>query len=210
MVFHCIIIGYFAVIQHCAITEEKQKYFIGKTFAQAKRLSMLVEEISVLNKIEESSGLFVFEKVKLLSVINEVTDSLKINLEQKNIKVITEIPEDLTLKANKSLMHSVFFNLTDNAVKYAGENILINITNYQEDKKYYYFSFSNTGQSIDKEHFPRIFERFYRIDSGRSRKTGGTGLGLAIVKNAIELHAGEISIRNKENGGVEFLFSLAK
>ena len=75
---------------------------------------------------------------------------------------------------------------------------------------YFYFSFTNTGKSIDKKHFLRIFERFYRVDEDRSRERGGTGLGLSIVKNAIQLHGGEITASNHKDGGVEFMFTLAK
>ena len=204
------IIGYLEILNKNTLSEEKQKYFINKTSAQANRLSELIEDITVLNKIEESSELFKFENVNLIKVINEIIDNIKNRLEEKNINVNIKISDELIIFANKSLLFSIFFNLFDNAIKYAGENIQIDIKNYHDDNKLYYFSFSNDGNSIDKKHFPHIFERFYRVEIGRSRKTGGTGLGLSIVKNAIELHSGEISISNNENSGVKFLFTLSK
>jgi signal transduction histidine kinase len=107
-------------------------------------------------------------------------------------------------------LFSVFQNFIENSLKYGGRGIKIVIRNYHEDEKYYYFLYSDTGPGIPEAHLPRIFERFYRVDRGRSRETGGTGLGLSIIKNAIQLHKGEISVKNNPKGGIEFLFSLAK
>ena len=93
---------------------------------------------------------------------------------------------------------------------YAGTNIHINISCFREDENYYYFSFADTGIGVSPEHLNRLFERFYRVDKGRSRKLGGTGLGLAIVKNAVLIHGGTISAKNNQGGGLEFVFTLAK
>ncbi len=205
-----IVMGYLETLKNTEITKEKQSYFIDKAFSQANRLSILIEEISVLNKIEEAGDQFVFETLNLNKIVAEVNDNLKLSLEKKNITVNIKFENQIVLNGNKFLLSSIFYNLFENVIKYGKGSINLTISNYLNDKNYYYFSFSNTGSVIEKEHLSRIFERFYRVDSGRSRKTGGTGLGLAIVKNAIQLHGGAISARNYKLGGIEFLFTLAK
>jgi two-component system OmpR family sensor kinase/two-component system phosphate regulon sensor histidine kinase PhoR len=192
------------------VDEEKRNYFLGKAIAQAARLTDLIEDLSTLNKIEEASNHYELREIKLKEIISEAIHNQKNMLDKKKMSVSTNVKDDVVVNGNQSLLFSIFHNLLDNAIKYAGEGVQINISNYLEDQNFVYMSFYNNGPGISDEHLPRLFERFYRIDSGRSRKTGGTGLGLAIVKNAVQLHNGHISARNHQDGGLEFLFTLGK
>jgi two-component system OmpR family sensor kinase/two-component system phosphate regulon sensor histidine kinase PhoR len=192
------------------IEKEKQQYFIKKAHAQSERLNLLLNDISLLNNIEDAGELFEIKTVNVKNIVTDVMENLESRLTEKNIKCKIDIDEDVVVKGNDSLLSSVFQNLIENSINYAGKNIKIEIKNYLEDKKFHYFSYSDSGVGIPEEHLHRIFERFYRIDSGRTRELGGTGLGLSIVKNAILLHKGKISARNKPDGGIEFLFTLAK
>jgi len=198
------------ILNNDNIPAEKQKYFLEKAFAQSERLTDLLNDISLLNNIEDAGGLFEFKPLILNPVIRDVIENLKSRLTGKEMTYEIDVDMNVVVNGNESLLFSVFQNLVENSINYAGNNTKVSIRKYLEDDKFYYFQYTDSGAGIQEEHLPRIFERFYRVDYGRSRETGGTGLGLSIVKNAILLHKGEISVRNRPEGGLEFLFSISK
>ncbi|NCB08766.1 MAG: two-component sensor histidine kinase [Bacteroidia bacterium] len=198
------------LIENPPENREKQQYFLQKAYSQSERLTHLINDVSLLNNIEDAGELFRFQPTDIKKVIDEVHENFANRMEEKNIRFSGEVKPGVIINGNAALLFSIFQNFVENSINYAGPDIEITIRVYHEDDKHYYFSYADTGAGIPKEHLPRIFERFYRVDHGRTREMGGTGLGLAIVKNAVQLHKGEISARNRPKGGVEFLFSLAK
>ena len=150
------------------------------------------------------------EQVNLTGMMQNILNEVALELEEKQITASNLLPQGLSVSGNASLLYSIFRNLTDNAIAYAGTGISITARCFREDERFYYFSFSDTGIGVAPEHLSRLFERFYRVDKGRSRKLGGTGLGLAIVKNAVILHGGTIFAKNNPGGGLEFIFTLCK
>lgn len=198
------------IVNNDNIPREKMNVFLERCYAQSNRLSRLLRDISVLTRMDEAANMIDMERVDISMLVGNIINEVSLELEEKHITVVNSLKKTLPLKGNYSLLYSIFRNLMDNAIAYAGTNIQININCFREDENFYYFSFSDTGVGVSPEHLNRLFERFYRVDKGRSRKLGGTGLGLAIVKNAVIIHGGNISAKNSQGGGLEFVFTLGK
>ena len=205
------IMGYMeSILDNPDLPKERQAFFIERSFQQAQRLGVLLQDISTLNKLDEKEKVYDKENCNLNYILQEVLKDVALEIEGKKYRVIHNFHNGLEIKGNHSLVYSIFRNLIDNALAYAGENVHLDINCYREDDRFYYFTFADNGIGVNEEHLNRLFERFYRVDKGRSRKMGGTGLGLAIVKNAVIYHKGTITAKNTPGGGLTFVFSLKK
>lgn len=204
------ILGYTDTILDSAdISEETKLQFIKRANAQAKRLSALLQDLSTLNKMEYASHLLQKERVDISDLVADTILESEPALSARQMTIINCLPEDIPVEGNWQLLYSIFRNLIDNAINYAGRNTTIKISAEQLSDRWH-FTFSDNGTGVPKEHLSRIFERFYRVDKGRSREMGGTGLGLSIVKNAVLLHGGQITVKNGNEGGLCFDFTLRK
>lgn len=198
------------ILSNPDLAPEKRQFFIERCYSQSTRLTGLLRDISVLNRLDEASDMFDLAEINISRLIGEIENECSKDMSDKQIESKLILPGNPIVYGNYSLLYSIFRNLYDNAIAYAGNNITITINCYKEDPKYYYFSFADNGIGISEEHINRIFERFYRVDKGRSRKVGGTGLGLSIVKNGVNFHKGQILAKNRPEGGLEFLFTIKK
>ena len=191
------------------LTEEKRQELIERCYANNERLRRLLEDVSLITRMESGSQLIGKETVNVNSIIDEISDELNIMPEDERLYLHADFNEQVVINGNLSLIGSIFRNLTENAIAYSGgKNIFITLMENNEDSCL--ISFEDDGRGVEEDQLPRLFERFYRVDKGRSRRMGGTGLGLAIVKHAVQFHGGNVSVTNRAEGGLRFEFSLKK
>ena len=202
------ILGYTdTILESPDISEEMKRLFIERTNVQAKRLSALLQDISALNRMDYAKDMIAVERVDVSALFAAILQETTLAVQRREMSVKNYLPQNIIVRGNRSLLYSIFRNLIDNAVNYAGQGTTIEVSATKQ-QGFWLFTFSDNGIGIPAEHLPRIFERFYRIDKGRSRDMGGTGLGLAIVKNAVQLHGGTINVSSPATGGLTFEFTL--
>ncbi len=191
------------------VDDERRRYFLDRCFRQTLRLSDLIQDVSIINKLEESADLFPRTEVDAAEVANEAIGDLSDKAATAGITVNNQLPP-MPLQGNRELLYCIFRNLVENSIAYAGSGINIVLETYREEPDHYFIHYYDTGKGVAGEYLSRLFDRFVRIDEGRSRQNGGTGLGLSIVKHSVIFHGGEIYAKNRAEGGLEFFFSLKK
>ena len=191
------------------LSEEKQQELIERCYTNSDRLRRLLNDVSLITRMEDGSQLFELEEMSVNDIINEVADEMSIQPENERMNLSIDFTSQVNINGNPSLIGFIFRNLTDNAISYSGgKNIYIKLL--ENTKEYCKIRFEDDGKGVDESQLPHLFERFYRVDKGRSRKLGGTGLGLAIVKHSVLFHGGAVSVVNRPEGGLRFDFTLKK
>ena len=193
------------------VDPQRQQHYLQRCLSQTLRLTDLVQDVSLINKIEESSDLFPRQSVDAAEVAREVFDELAPRAEAAGVTLHCSLPP-LPIYGNRQLLYSIFRNLAENAVAYAGRGSSATVEVYSPPHPrpgFHYLHFYDTGLGVPDPYLDRLFDRFVRIGEGRSRRDGGTGLGLSIVKHAVLFHGGEIYVANRPGGGLDFHFSLA-
>lgn len=179
------------------LSEEKKRELNDRIFANAQRLNSLLKDVAAITRMDEGEEMIEKAPVDLAELVNDVVAEERL---RTSMNITVDMPQ-LKISGNRQLLESIFRNLIDNAISYSGGSEIVIKADSEGN-----FTVSDNGCGVPDEHLPHIFERFYRIDKGRSRAAGGTGLGLSIVRNAIGIHGSDISVTN--NGGLQFRFRL--
>lgn len=213
------------IINNPALSTPQKEMFLRKCYEQSQRLSNLLTDLSTITRMDEASDKIEKERVSLSDVVSEaVSDMAPVAgkydtgseqeyktgpSDRSTMRIVNDFPGGKEIIGNRSLLYSIFRNLLENAIFYS-KGTTVKVTLDKEDDSMYWVSVEDDGVGIDNVHMTRIFERFYRVDKGRSRKIGGTGLGLSIVKNAVNLHGGSIRAVSASPSGLRFEFTLSK
>jgi two-component system phosphate regulon sensor histidine kinase PhoR len=174
----------------------------------ARRIGRLVEDLLKLADLEVAAGdKRVREPVKVGAVARHVRDTVRERVSQRDAKVQLEVDDGLVAVGDPDWIEQVLENLVDNAVKYGRTGVQVTVRGRRQADRAV-LEVLDDGPGIDEKHLERLFERFYRVDAGRSRDLGGTGLGLAIVKHFVEAMGGHIGVESKVGAGTKFTVTL--
>lgn len=193
--------GYAELIENRMVDDEQEIAFAREIRKHADRLVSIVNDIIRLSELDHKESAPEFTKINIYEVVEERLELLRNNARERNIQLVLT-GERCEVTSNKGLIIELIDNLVQNAIRYNVPNGRVDI-NIKQIGSQAELSVTDTGIGIPAEDLDRVFERFYRVDKGRSRETGGTGLGLAIVKHIVELHDGEITLNSEVGKGTE-------
>ena len=202
------IYGHAEMLFNGMVKEEDKRVFYGHIKDEAGRLIALIEDILLVSRLDEGAGQELLEDVELSAVIAQTVESLSSKAEENGVTFRISCGKAV-MKANRSQMYELFYNLVDNAIKYnkPGGTVGVNVTDVGGELT---LSVSDTGIGIPKDAQGRVFERFFRVERSRSKKTGGTGLGLAIVKHIALAHRGRIELKSEVGAGTTITIRFQK
>lgn len=205
-----VIKGYLdTILENPDMDDASRNHFLRKAQEHVNRLVNLITDVSAITRLEEGGDLIATEELDFHDVAYTISNDLAESGALGKMNFNFDVPYDCKVLGNYNLLSGMIINLAKNAGAYSkGSTCELVMTG--EDAKFYRFEFRDDGVGVGEEHIPHLFERFYRIDSGRSRKSGGTGLGLPIVQNTVLAHGGTIEVKNRPEGGLVFAFTLPK
>lgn len=186
---------------------ENNRRFLGVIRRNAERMHMLIADILELSLIESGNVSIDKVQVRLAHLVDEIFDSLSAKAEAREVLLVHDISPDERVIADPGRLEQMLTNLIDNAIKFNRRGGSVDVALARTSRSSL-ITVSDTGEGIMAEHLGRIFERFYRLDRGRTREVGGTGLGLAIVKHLARLHGGEVSAESVLGRGTSFCIEL--
>ncbi len=199
-----------SIISNPDMPQDKRQHFLERCYAQSTRMTKLLLDMAQLTQLDEMPAALTRNSdsvnlIDIIPIINNVLDDTALQLQEKGIEKNVELPSRIIISTNlnepEGAIYSLFRNLVDNTIAYATGATRMSIT-YKDGE----FVVADNGCGVPIQHLPHLFERFYRVDKGRSRKLGGTGLGLAIVKNVVLAHRGTITAETTPGGGLTVRF----
>ncbi len=204
--------GYIETLEECIIEDpETALKFLKKAEKNVERLTYLINDLDAISKLESGVIPINYEKFDFVNLAKEVMEAMEDKADIKDIKLFfkEKYTRPAMVMADREKIRQVMLNLVQNSLKYGKDHGTTAIKIFELHDQYL-IEVTDDGVGIEEKHLPRLFERFYRIDSHRSREIGGTGLGLAIVKHILEAHQQIISVRSTQQIGTTFAFTLAK
>ncbi len=203
--------GYSETLLDGALNDKEHALeFLKIIYSESDRLAKLVDDLLKLARLESGRSDLDLKPCSIAKILDWVLAGLNIQAKQQEVKIVTQIPEDIAqIKADDSSLSQILFNLIENAIKYNKPGGQVTVSAREQDR-WIEVSIADNGIGISADDLPRVFERFYRVDKAHSREIGGTGLGLSIVKHIIQSHNGDITAQSELGMGSVFCFTLPK